>query len=95
MRNSMRNVEARFNKKFGYPWVFMNDEPFDEEFKVGVRSMTRSEIHFGALSLRHRILDEATADLFSLCSSDPEAVLELSELDQQDSRRGRAAKDGE
>ncbi|GAA6013238.1 hypothetical protein JCM8202_003078 [Rhodotorula sphaerocarpa] len=49
MRNSMRNVEARFNKKFGYPWVFMNDEPFDEEFKVGVRSMTRSEIHFAQI----------------------------------------------
>lgn len=47
MRDSMRSVESRFNKKFGYPWVFLNDEPFDEAFKVGVRKMTRSEVIFG------------------------------------------------
>lgn len=47
IRDSMRSVESRFNKKFGYPWVFLNDEPFDEAFKVGVRKMTRSEVTFG------------------------------------------------
>ena len=28
----MREVEDRFNKRFGYPWVFVNDEPFTDEF---------------------------------------------------------------
>lgn len=68
MRDSMRSVESRFNRRFGYPvsslrssrsqacadqgwraqWVFLNDEPFDEDFKVGVMKMTRSEVFFGA-----------------------------------------------
>ena len=30
-RSAMREVEDRFNKRFGYPWVFMNDEPFTDE----------------------------------------------------------------
>ena len=28
----MREVEDRFNKRFGYPWVFVNDEPFTDEY---------------------------------------------------------------
>lgn len=30
-RSAMREIEDRFNKRFGYPWVFMNDEPFTDE----------------------------------------------------------------
>ena len=26
-------MEDRFNKKFQYPWVFLNEEPFSDEFK--------------------------------------------------------------
>lgn len=32
--SSMRSVEDRFNKKFHYPWTFLNDKPFTKE--VGV-----------------------------------------------------------
>lgn len=32
--NSMERLEDRFNKKFGYPYVFLNDEPFNEEFRT-------------------------------------------------------------
>ncbi|BGP38146.1 hypothetical protein JCM10449v2_002073 [Rhodotorula kratochvilovae] len=53
MRNSMRHLEARFNRRYGYPWVFINDEPFDEEFKKGVRSMTRSEVFFAQIPKEH------------------------------------------
>lgn len=31
--NSMRQMEDRFNRKFRYPWVFLNDEPFTAEFR--------------------------------------------------------------
>lgn len=31
---SVRRLEDRFNKKFGYPWVFLNEEPFSDEFKT-------------------------------------------------------------
>ena len=53
MKSSMRDVEDRFNRKFGYPWVFLNDKPFTEEFKKGVQSMTRSECRFGLVPPEH------------------------------------------
>ncbi|GAA5999332.1 glycosyltransferase family 15 protein [Rhodotorula paludigena] len=53
MRNSMRSLEARWNRRYGYPWVFLNDEPFDEEFKVGVKKMTRSEVFFATIPKEH------------------------------------------
>lgn len=31
--SSMKQMEDRFNKKYNYPWVFLNDEPFSDEFK--------------------------------------------------------------
>ena len=30
---SMKQMEDRFNKKFDYPWIFLNEEPFSDEFK--------------------------------------------------------------
>ncbi len=30
---SVQQMEDRFNKRFGYPWVFLNDESFTEEFQ--------------------------------------------------------------
>ncbi|UZJ55555.1 hypothetical protein CBS101457_004875 [Exobasidium rhododendri] len=47
MRRSMKDVEYRFNRKYGYPWIFLNNEPFSEEFKRGVQQMTRSNVSFG------------------------------------------------
>ena len=29
---SMKQVEDRFNKEFRYPYVFLNEQPFDETF---------------------------------------------------------------
>lgn len=45
----MRSVEAKFNRKFGYPWVMLNDEPFTDDFKKGVLAMTRSEVVFAQI----------------------------------------------
>src|SRR5258706_2193569 len=33
---SIKHVEDRFNRKLGYPYVFLNEEPFSEEFKRSV-----------------------------------------------------------
>ena len=30
---SMKQLEDRFNRNYNYPWVFLNDEPFTEEFR--------------------------------------------------------------
>lgn len=53
MRKSMRDVEEKFNRKYGYPWIFLNNEPFSEEFKRGVQQMTRSECRFGLIPKEH------------------------------------------
>jgi hypothetical protein len=33
---SVRRIQDRFNHKFNYPWVFLNEEPFTDEFKTYV-----------------------------------------------------------
>ncbi|CAO1638067.1 unnamed protein product [Parajaminaea phylloscopi] len=53
MREAMRDVEDRFNRKYGYPWIFLNNEPFSDEFKQGVQQMTRSECRFGLIEKEH------------------------------------------
>lgn len=30
---SVREIEDRFNRKYRYPYVFLNEEPFSNEFK--------------------------------------------------------------
>lgn len=44
---SMNSLERHFNQWFHYPWVFLNDEPFSDEFKETVKQYTSSEIEFG------------------------------------------------
>jgi hypothetical protein len=29
----MKQMEDRFNKRFRYPYVFLNEEPFSDQFK--------------------------------------------------------------
>lgn len=31
--NAVREMEDRFNRNFNYPWVFLNDVPFSDDFK--------------------------------------------------------------
>ena len=31
--NSVRQLEEKFNKRYHYPWVFLNDELFTDELK--------------------------------------------------------------
>jgi alpha 1,2-mannosyltransferase len=32
--SSMKQLEDRFNKKFRYPYTFLNEQPFSDEFKT-------------------------------------------------------------
>ncbi|CAN9394331.1 unnamed protein product [Alternaria alternata] len=34
--SSIRSVQEQFNDNFGYPWVFLNDEEWTEDFKIKV-----------------------------------------------------------
>ena len=51
MVQSMLDLEHMFNSKFNYPWTFLNDVPFDEEFKRKTRAATNAEITYGTIFL--------------------------------------------
>lgn len=31
--HAVRSIEDRFNRRHNYPWVFLNEEPFSDDFK--------------------------------------------------------------
>lgn len=41
------STEQRFNSKFHYPWIFLNNEPFTEEFKARTTEATSGKTHYG------------------------------------------------
>ncbi|KAJ1960036.1 hypothetical protein GGI12_004020 [Dipsacomyces acuminosporus] len=49
LRKSMRMFEDRFNRRFKYPYVLLNDEEFTQEFRDGIKAITKNEIRFGVL----------------------------------------------
>ncbi|KAG0373628.1 alpha 1,2-mannosyltransferase 2.4.1 [Mortierella sp. AD032] len=53
MRKTLQNLEAVFNRKHGYPYVFLNDVPFTEHFKTHIRAMTNSQVKFGLIPKEH------------------------------------------
>ncbi|KAJ7155950.1 glycosyltransferase family 15 protein [Mycena crocata] len=62
---SVRSMEDRFNKNFNYPWVFLNDEPFTEEFIRRVSVVTDAPVSFGLIPSEHWVqpdwIDESRA----------------------------------
>ncbi|KAL1728728.1 glycosyltransferase family 15 protein [Schizophyllum commune] len=63
--SSMQAMEDRFNRKYNYPWVLLNEEPFTEEFKQRVSVLTRAPISFGLIPREHWVqpdwIDESLA----------------------------------
>ncbi|KAJ1972631.1 hypothetical protein H4R35_004566 [Dimargaris xerosporica] len=52
-RESMRQLEDRFNSKHNYPYVFLNNEPFTDEFKSYVTALTSANVSFGLIPEEH------------------------------------------
>ncbi|KAH8825655.1 glycosyltransferase family 15 protein [Flagelloscypha sp. PMI_526] len=51
---SVEHVQQRFNNRFKYPWVFLNEEEFTEEFKQTIRGLIpNSEVKFGLIPREH------------------------------------------
>lgn len=46
---SIREVEDRFNHKFNYDWVFLNDAEFSEEFKTVTSSFVSGNTYYGRI----------------------------------------------
>ncbi|KAI8099478.1 nucleotide-diphospho-sugar transferase [Halteromyces radiatus] len=48
--SSIMNLEDKFNKNFHYPYVFLNEEPFTEEFKMAMtRASPNAVMKFGLI----------------------------------------------
>jgi len=44
---SIKQLEARFNSKYNYPYVILNDDEFSQEFKDALNAATNAEVKFG------------------------------------------------
>ncbi|KAK0233500.1 glycosyltransferase family 15 protein [Armillaria fumosa] len=51
--SSIGFVEKRFNHRFGYPWVFLNEEEFTDEFKSRISAAISSPVSFGLIPREH------------------------------------------
>ena len=45
-QHSVASLERRFNRWFGYPYVFLNDQPFSHEFMDAMRAGTNASTSF-------------------------------------------------
>lgn len=52
-RPTMRQLEDRFNHKYNYPYVFLNDVPFTEEFKKYTSALTKAKTEYGLIQSEH------------------------------------------
>jgi alpha 1,2-mannosyltransferase len=50
---SIRHVEDRFNRKFNYDWVFLNDDDFNEEFIKVTTALVSGKTHYGKIPEEH------------------------------------------
>ncbi|KAF7724374.1 alpha 1,2-mannosyltransferase 2.4.1 [Apophysomyces ossiformis] len=50
-RAVMRSIEDRFNHKFHYPWILLNNQYFTNEFRRYVAKITQSPIFYGKIDM--------------------------------------------
>lgn len=50
---SIRQVEDRFNRRYNYDWVFLNDKPFDATFKKVTTSLVSGKTYYGEIPKEH------------------------------------------
>jgi alpha 1,2-mannosyltransferase len=50
---SIRQVEDRFNRRYNYDWVFLNDKPFDATFKKVTSSLVSGKTFYGEIPTEH------------------------------------------
>ena len=50
---TVRKLEDRFNKNYHYDWVFLNNEPFSDEFKEKVSKFVSGNARFGIIPNEH------------------------------------------
>ncbi|TFK38577.1 glycosyltransferase family 15 protein [Crucibulum laeve] len=50
---SIRDIEDRFNRRYRYPYVFLNEEPFSDNFKKRISVLTSAKVEFGLIPKEH------------------------------------------
>lgn len=50
---SIRQVEDRFNRRFHYDWVFLNDQEFDEQFIKVTTALVSGTAKYGKIAEKH------------------------------------------
>ncbi|OUM51644.1 hypothetical protein BVG19_g758 [[Candida] boidinii] len=53
MLDTIQEYEYRFNSKYHYDWVFLNDDEFTEEFKVLISKSISGNVKFGKIPNEH------------------------------------------
>jgi len=51
--SSIKQNEDRFNKRYGYPYVFLNEEPFTDEFKKWTTEVVSTKTYYGQIPHDH------------------------------------------
>lgn len=46
-------MEDRFNRRYNYDWVFLNDEEFDDQFKKVISNLVSGNAYFGLVPKEH------------------------------------------
>jgi hypothetical protein len=52
-KKTIRQIEDRFNHKYHYPYVLLNNEPFSREFIEHTSAMTQSYMEYGVIPSQH------------------------------------------
>lgn len=53
LKESISMLEDTFNKRYNYPYVFLNDVDFTDEFKTTMKGLSPSEMKFGTIEKEH------------------------------------------
>ncbi|KAJ1827934.1 hypothetical protein LPJ73_008671, partial [Coemansia sp. RSA 2703] len=53
LRETLIQLEDRFNRRYHYPYVFLNNEPFSDEFKAKISNIVSGECEFGLIPTEH------------------------------------------
>lgn len=53
LKKTIPQFEKMFNVRFDYPYVFLNDVPFNERFKKEMRSLSPAKMSFGTIPHEH------------------------------------------
>lgn len=54
MLDAIEQIQVRFNNKYNYDWVFLNDVEFTEEFKGRIReALPKVNVKFGLIPVEH------------------------------------------